>query len=369
MAGLFVQQHARSIQNFASVAVLQIVQHAGANRHQIEERTEDGIFVYRIYLKSVKAPLIGKIINGLNYRWSTKYAYDQIKQKWGKPDICHVHILTRTGWLALKLWQKSKIPYVISEHWSRYFEQNSSSYEGTARKKYTEQIVKYAKAVMPVSGILKEAMLKNNLHNVNYQVVPNVVNMDRFSLKPAHTPSAVTHFLNVSCFDEKSKNLRGLIDAFELLIQSGTNATLKLAGNGPDKAAIETYAAQKKLGDKITFTGELTGEALVQAYHLADALVMSSHYETFAIVLVEAMACGLPVIATNTGIAPEIVDEQSGILVFESTPQKLMEAMSETAKKLSRYDGLSIRNKVVNRFSEDTTGKMLHSIYNKVLSS
>lgn len=96
---------------------------------------------------------------------------------------------------------------------------------------------------------------------------------------------------------------------------------------------------------------------------------MSSHYETFAIVLVEAMACGLPVIATNTGIAPEIVDEQSGILVFESTPQKLMEAMSETAKKLSRYDGLSIRNKVVNRFSEDTTGKMLHSIYNKVLSS
>ena len=369
MAGLFVQQHARSIQDFASVAVLQIVQHAGATRHQIEERNEDGIFVYRIYLKSVKAPFIGKIINGLNYRWSTKYAYEQIKHKWGKPDICHVHVLTRTGWLALKLWQKSKIPYVISEHWSRYFGQNSSSYQGTARKKYTEQIVKYAKAVMPVSGILKEAMLKNNLHNLNYQVVPNVVNMDRFSLKPAHTPSGVTHFLNVSCFDEKSKNLRGLIDAFELLIQSGTNATLKLAGNGPDKQAIEAYAAQKKLGDKIIFTGELTGEALVQAYHLADAFVLSSNYETFAIVLVEAMACGLPVIATNTGIAPEIIDEQTGLLVLESTPQKLMEAMSETAKKLTRYDGLTVRNKVVNRFSEASVGKMLHSIYNGVLSS
>jgi glycosyltransferase involved in cell wall biosynthesis len=369
MAGLFVQQHARAIQAFADVAVLQIVQYAGATRHQIEERNEDGIFVYRIYLKSVKAPFIGKIINGLNYRWSTKYAYEQLKQKWGKPDMCHVHILTRAGWLALNLWQKCKIPYVISEHWSRYFEQNSNSYEGTARKKYTEKIVKHAKAVMPVSEILKEAMLKDGLHNKNYHIVPNVVNMERFTLKPTQCPSTVVHFLNVSCFDEKSKNLHGLIDAFELLIQSGTGATLKLAGNGPDKQAIEAYVAKKKLIDKITFTGELTGKALVEEYHLADALVMSSKYETFAIVLVEAMACGLPVIATNTGIAPEIVDEKTGKLVYEFTPQNFMEAMNQIAKTITQYDGLTIRNKVVNRFNETSIGQSLKAIYTNVLSS
>jgi glycosyltransferase involved in cell wall biosynthesis len=315
MAGLFVQQHAQCILPYADVAVLQIIQQPEVPRHLIESKTENGIFTYRIYLKQVSFPVIGKLINLLNYKSAASYAYTQVEKKWGTPDLCHVHILTRAGWLAHQLKKTKQIPYVISEHWSRYFPQNAASYLGKTRQKYTRQFVAEASAVYPVSEVLKSAMLTHGLTNSNYHIIPNVVDTNRFVPADQKTISNTTKFLSVTCFDEKSKNLNGLLHAAYGLVSSGKrNFHITFVGDGKDKKDIEQKVQELNLSTICTFTGVLEGDDLAEIYRKHDVLISNSNYETFCIVLAEAISCGLSVISTPTGIATQLVTSENGWL-------------------------------------------------------
>ena len=211
-------------------------------------------------------------------------------------------------------------------------------------------------------------LFRSELTNNHYQVIPNVVDIENFTLKPARADHAGTCFIHVSCFDEKSKNIKGLIDAFKQLLKEQPQITLKLIGDGPDKVTTEDYVKQLGLSGKITFTGELTGEALIQAYHLADALVLSSHYETFAIVLAEAMACGLPVISTPVGVAPDLIKKETGLLTASSKADDIKKALELFLRTKNTFSPEEIRNSVISRFSKETVGKALANIYAKVLT-
>jgi glycosyltransferase involved in cell wall biosynthesis len=126
---------------------------------------------------------------------------------------------------------------------------------------------------------------------------------------------------------------------------------------------IKEYSLQLKHQENIRFTGVLEGQQLIDELASGDFLVLSSNYETQGVVLLEAFACGLPVVSTNVGGIPEIVNESNGILVPPQDPEKLAEAMETMLQTYQNYDAMALREGVIKKFSNETVGKLLNSIY------
>lgn len=368
MAGLFVREQAHALHPDADVAILQIVQHPDVKRHQIECRTENGILTYRIYLKPALIPVLGKAINLLNYKWAAEYAYKQLEKKWGIPQVCHVHVLTRAAALAYKLKQEKGIPFVVSEHWSRYLPSNAQSYSGRLRLHYTEKFVAAADAVLPVSDYLQQAMLHRGLYNNHYEVIPNVVDSHRFMPPNAKTTSTVTRFLSVTCFDEKAKNLGGILDAAYQLVTQGTqNFHITFVGDGKDRQFIEDKVLSLNLKNYCSFTGVLDGETLVKTYQQHDVLISNSHYETFGMVIPEALCCGMFVISTRTGVAPELINAKNGCLIEPGDTTTLVNAMQTCMVEHPSVNAAQTHAAIAARYSPASVKERLLAVYRRVL--
>ncbi|MBR5664017.1 MAG: glycosyltransferase, partial [Bacteroidales bacterium] len=271
----------------------------------------------------------------------------------------HVHILTRLGLVALRQKRLHGTPYIITEHWSRYLPGND--FNGLLRKKLTKTVVRHASAVTTVTDILAKAMQSHGLRNENYSIVPNVVDINAFKPQPHH--NEVPKIIHVSCFENKSKNITGLIDALQILEERDIKFQFTFIGDGIDFAMIKDYVKKLQHQENIRFTGILEGQDYVGELSSGDFLVLSSNYETQGVVLLEAFACGMPVVSTNVGGIPEIVNENNGILVPPHDPTKLADAMQTMLQTYQNYDANTLRDSVIKKFSNETVGKLLSSLY------
>ncbi len=107
------------------------------------------------------------------------------------------------------------------------------------------------------------------------------------------------------------------------------NVRLLIAGDGPERKNLEDLARRSGVLDRVTFLGALPQATLTEYYGAVDALVLASSREGWANVLLESMACGTPVIASNVWGTPEVVAApQAGVLMRERTPAGLVEAVA-----------------------------------------
>ena len=357
MFGLFVQRHAEAAALYNNISVVYV--HPDDNIHDKYEFVNDiscrdaihRVSTIRIYYKKSKS----KIINLYRFFRANKLAIKRLP----KPDIIHVHVLTRLGLIAW--WQKivHGTPYIITEHWSRYLPGNDFS--GFLRKWLTKMVVKNASAVTTVTDILAQAMQNHGLQNNNYIIVPNVVNINMF--KPIEHHNSIPKIVHVSCFENKSKNITGLIDALCILENKNIDYQCVFIGDGIDFEMVKDYSKKLKHQGNIRFTGVLEGQDLVDELATGDFMVLSSNYETQGVVLLEAFACGLPVVSTNVGGIPEIVNESNGILVPPQDPEKLADAMQTMLQTYQNYNANTLRNSIIKKFSNESVGKLLNDIY------
>jgi len=131
----------------------------------------------------------------------------------------------------------------------------------------------------------------------------------------------------------KEKNLDILAQAFKRIEKRVANARLVLVGDGPYRKEM-----QKELkGSRVLFTGEITGEALAQAYASSDLFVFPSSTDTFGNVVLEAQASGIPVIVTDKGGPREnLIDGQSGVVVPSDNAQAIADAVSRLCSQPDR---------------------------------
>jgi len=143
---------------------------------------------------------------------------------------------------------------------------------------------------------------------------------------------------------------------------------LEIGGDGPYLKPLKELVRQEELEEQVLFLGRLGREQVLHKLLQADALVLSSHYETFGIVLIEALACGKPVVATRCGGPECIVDQTNGLLVETNNIQDLSLAMLDIQKNIATYDRISIRNSCIEKFGQATVISQIKKVYSTVLN-
>ena len=377
MFGLFVQRHAEAAALFNDITVIycqqttdnrqqtcrdasitpkkneQLVIDTSHKNFEIVRTNENNVDTIRVYYKKPK----NKILSLLRF-----YRANMIGLKLCKPiDLIHVHVLTRLGVIAWIQKLLHKTPYIITEHWSRYLPGNDFS--GFLRKSACKLAVRNAKVVTTVTENLATAMKNHGLKNDNYVVLPNVVNLDMFHISRdiSHTSTKIIH---ISCFEDKSKNISGLLESLKIVEEKGIDFQCMLIGEGMDLELMKKKAEELQLINKVSFTGLLQGQALADELASGDFLIMSSNYENMPVVILEALASGLPIVSTNVGGIKEMIDDTKGILVEPRNKEALAEAIIKMIKTHKNYDAEYLRNSVIEKYGYESVGRFLDSIYN-----
>jgi len=130
-----------------------------------------------------------------------------------------------------------------------------------------------------------------------------------------------------------AKGLSELVDAFAALARSIPEARLALVGEGRFRGAMEQRAAAAGVLDRILFPGKIASRQVASWICAADVFCLPSYSEGCPNVIVEALACGCPVVATNVGGIPELCNERSGILVPPRDTERLRRALDEALSK------------------------------------
>ena len=365
MYGLFVQKHAEAVSQFCEVQVLYVQPNSNLKSFEIEEIEHDGLKEMMVYYPAKTTNIYQRAVKTFNYIKAFIIGYKQLKKQGYKPDIVHANILTRTAVFAylLKLWKG--IPYVITEHWSRYLPARNS-FCGIIRKIVTRVVVKNAEAILPVSKNLAEAMQAHNLHNKNYVIVNNVVDDFFFEEVPeVHRPKK--RIIHISCFDEQAKNIKGILRATYELAQKRADFELMFIGTGIDFEEVFNYAALLNFPKGIIhFLGEKTPKEVANWLKNSDFLILFSNYENSPVVIAESLVCGKPVISTNVGGISELLNESNGVLIKKGNEQELLKQMNNMLNHLENYDSLKIKNDSKNKFSYHSIGLLISKIYDQI---
>ena len=366
MAGLFVRKHAEAVSRHTGVCVLYLHADENINRFEIVEQYFGKVKEVYVYFPFSSNKFLQKISKAVNYLRAFSKGYKTVKNTFGKPDITQINVLTRSGILAYWLKVTQKIPYTIIEHWSRYFPQNNS-YSGWLRKRVTKFVVKRAEALLPVSDYLKNAMLNHNLYNKNTIIINNVVDDFFFEELEEKEMREKKRVLHISCFDEKAKNVCGLLNATKLLSEKRNDFELVVAGTGQDfEMCYKHYKNLNFPNDTVKFLGEITPKEVSQQLQNSDFSVMFSNYETACVVVAESLASGVPVIGTPTGIVPDFINETNGLVVDFNDSVSLCEKMNFMLDNLDKYNTEKIRNEA-QKYNYENVGRKLFEIYSKII--
>lgn len=370
MLGLFVRNHIESLTGRCenSVLYLQFVEDQ-KDVCDIVPVLENNVFNCTAYIRKATTGFrfINPLLNAIRYFRAFFKCWKLIKRSRGKHDLVHVHVLTRTGLLALLLKILTRSPYVITEHWTRYLP-NMNTFGGFFRKVLTRWVVSQAGAVMPVTANLRDAMLAHKLRNQNYVVVPNVVDVEKF--KPALDKKTQSKkvFVHLSCFTDKQKNISGILRVMKALSQIRTDFVLKLIGDGEDFEQMKSLANQFELSDEIViFTGLKQDEELVELLNHADLMIMFSNFENLPVVILESYACGVPVISTRVGGIHEHLNDSLGRLIPARHESGFLKVLNDFLDNPQQYDPVRIREYAVSHFSREVIGDSLMMVYTNVM--
>ena len=369
MLGLFVQRHAEAVKDYAEVSVLAVVADEKARQsYEVETKMDKGFTELIIYYKKHQSAFgfLSTFINGYRYLTAHLAGWKILQQTGFRPDINHVHILTRAGLMALYFKIRYGIPYVITEHWSRYLPHNRS-YGGGVHQKLTEKVIRNAAGISTVSEALKKGMEDSGLHHSNWKIIPNVVDTKRFYPMTEKRDANKIRFSHISCFEEQSKNMSGILRAAKKLMDEGLDFELLMIGDGPDLRQTKELSEQLDLQKHIRFTGVLEGDELVNEMASCHFSVIFSHYETFAIVIPENLSMGIPVIATRVGGIPEVLPERFGKLVSPGNEDELAQAIKEMMRDYTQYDAEEMHEYVVENYSVEEIGKNFRAFYQTAL--
>ena len=352
--GVFVVDYVKSIASQCNPIVF-YSRLIGDDTPLKSERFNTSFDVYRWNYKTKITPILKPLFYLF---WFFKTA-KQVQQTIKNVDVIHAHGAILNGTVAYLLSKRLNVPFVISEH-TGPFSKVSNSF---VKRNWAKYILNKANKVLTVSNHLKQEILDIGVHQSKIEVTYNPVDTNLFTLK--ENKILIKNILFVSRLEPFKGGLRTL-KSFHQLLQKEGDWNLTICGEGVEKQAILQYITKNKLKDKVTIKGTLTKKELAKEIHKAAFLVYPSLHESFGLIPVEAMSCGIPVICTNQTAPKEYINAANGLLVHPNNIDEIAQAMQTLINNLSAYDAGNIRKQIVERFGFDNFGKNLIKIYSNI---
>jgi glycosyltransferase involved in cell wall biosynthesis len=254
-------------------------------------------------------------------------------------------------------------PVVITEHWSVFLPSDPMELTPTLRRA-ARYAFEHADLVLLPSEALRRGIQAEGIR-ARFRVVPNVVDTGLFH--PVRSERLdVPRLLAVGLLYE-AKGYELLLEAVSRLAEQGREFHLDVIGDGPCRSEYEALSALLGVADRVTFHGLIAKEEVAAFMRSADLFVLTSRYETGSCVLIEAMASGVPVVATAVGGIPEIVDAASGRLAPPNDPAGIAAEIAIALDSLDGFDRSAISRSAKERFGRDHVGRMLAGAYSDAI--
>lgn len=296
------------------------------------------------------------------YKKVVESAFDIYIKKHGRPDIVHVHNAWLAGTASADLLRSVDIPFCLTEH-STYYARNiiPEEFFPLLRKVYSA-----AAARIAVSPSLMKMLIDLQLAT-DIKFIPNILDpLFTEPLPDVEKDRGIFTFFNVAELTEK-KGHSILLRAFASAFGGNKNIRLIIGGSGDLMDELKALCFSLKIDGQVQFTGMLDRESLRSKMILADVFVLPSLFETFGVVVIEAMSCGKPVIATSCGGPENILDESSGVLVAPGDIAALSNAMIDMQINAASYDAAIIRSKALDHYGPEVVAKSIEAVYADIL--
>jgi glycosyltransferase involved in cell wall biosynthesis len=279
----------------------------------------------------------------------------------GKIDLIHAHVGYPGGYIAMCLSKKYNIPYVITEHMSPF------PFDFIAKSKKISNLLKNSfinsRSIIAVSSSLSKAIYQ--FCNVKAVVVPNII--DEFCFYPKRQDTTKFIFLTV-CGLIKQKGIENLLYAISMWRPSSAVVKFVIVGDGPLKNDLFNLADKLEINDLIEWKGHVSHELVPYLYNSSNVFVLPSYHESFGVVLVEALACGLPIISTKCGGPEDIVNSSNGILVEIGDIESLSLALQNMFCNIFKYEKTVILSDFEARFAKNVVVSKIRDVYIKSIS-
>jgi L-malate glycosyltransferase len=221
-----------------------------------------------------------------------------------------------------------------------------------------------ASLVIVPSGFLEAVFAK---HGIRSEVVPNVVDLSRYSPGDPRPPGRCQVIVTRNL--EKLYDIPTAIRAFARIRGVHPRARLSIAGSGPERESLERLCAKLGVESAVTFTGQIDNEMMASLYRSADLLLNPSQVDNMPNSLLEGMASGVPIVSTNVGGIPWMVENgKTAMLVPPGDPEAMAAAAERVLSDSALAEQLRIAGRAaVTRFGWDRVRPVLFDAYARAL--
>lgn len=323
----------------------------------LHEYISDGVRVYRYQFPAI--PKMWRLNSWLR-TWLGKRQFKKYSKKYGSPDISHVHV-SLGGMLAVWINLEFKIPYVVTEHYTSFLKNNMPSW----KTNLAQVVFTNSKKNIAVSNDFKTKLEQD--YNAKFEYIPNIVDTDFFvPNNKAAFGHPTKNFLNIGNLKpQKSQDM--LIRAFAKTFQGKADIKLVIAGSGPEYSRLKKLVSRLGMQEQISFYGQADRNEVLKLMQESDCFVLSSTFETFGVVVIEAMSCGLPVIATRSGGPESIISSEKLGILCDIDEIKLSDALINST--INTYDSNYIREYAVTNFASATVAARLKKLYQESMNN
>jgi len=352
-----------------------------------EEEDVDGLHFYRTRPSNSllsRLPLLSQlfIVSALEKR------LDEVVRK-EKPDVLHAHSPVLNGRAAINVGKKHGIPvvYEIRAFWEDAAVDHGTTKEGSIRYRFTRgmetRVIKEADAVTTICEGLRAEIVARGIPEKKVSVIPNAVDITRFSATTEKDPELREEFNLVGKivigFIGSFYSYEGipqLIDALDLLGRTHKDVVLLLVGGGPQETYIKRLIKDKHLEDKVCFPGRVPHDVVHRYYSLVDIfayprLPMRLTELVTPLKPLEAMAQKHLVLASDVGGHQELIEDgKTGVLFQAGNINALAEALAELIDNSESWEAMrdAGRNYVENVRNWKNSVEKYEAIYKRVIN-
>ena len=284
----------------------------------------------------------------------------EIEASRGRFDVVHAHVTHPAGFVAEQVARWLDVPLVVTEQMSPF--PFDDMYGGNGRPRPdVMSAIETATRVTAVSRAHARSIEKFTDRPID--VMSNFIDETRFA-PGVRKPSSPYEFLSVGHLTEQ-KGFDVLLRALRILLDRGLAARLSIVGKGLLEQPLKALATELQLDGHVVWRGAPDRSTMPDVYRGADAFVLASRHESFGIVVIEALASGLPVVATECGGPEETVTPACGALVPPEDPVALADAMADVMRR--QFDPGDIRRYFESKYSAAAAIPRILQLYREAI--